>query len=272
MSEQEPSDLPVVKAAIGESFDIHLQSMQGSTGYGWYLSGLPEGVVLLGVTTSSIYSQPIVGPTRQTFTFVGLTTIESNLEFRLLAPWKPTEPADRKVFALYIGKEQADELEAEMGSAKFVSRSAYTVNMPAVMPYGFPDEPSLRKHGIVFPLYGFPTTGGEPKVNVIESIENCVLKYGVPGGISDAEHCTLKYGFPVNLEQEAKDVLIAYGFPPTGGGGPVVTTMQSDMSSSEWKMDNADESNCVVKYGTPGGIATNSADCTLKYGFPVQKN
>ncbi|MCU7923968.1 MAG: protease inhibitor I42 family protein [Candidatus Thiodiazotropha sp. (ex Dulcina madagascariensis)] len=276
MATQERSSLPVVQAAVGESFDIHLQSMQGSTGYGWYLSGLPEGVALLGVTASPVYPGPTVGPTRQTFTFVGLTEIESSLEFHLLAPWKPTEPADHKVFALFIGVEPADELESEMGTGKFVARSAHTVNMPAVIPYGFPDEASLRQEGIVFPLYGFPPPGGGPIVNVIESAENCVLKYGVPGGVADPSHCTLKYGFPVNLAEEAKDILIAYGFPPpTGGGGPVVAAMSQrtpDSGSSGWEMQASDEVNCVVKYGTPGGIATDPADCTVKYGFPVLKD
>ena len=134
MATQERSNLPAVQAAVGESFDIHLQSMQGSTGYGWYLSGLPEGVALLSATADSIYPGTAVGPTRQTFTFVGLAEVKSSLEFRLLAPWKPTEPADRKAFALFIGAEQTDELESELGTGKFVARSAHTVNMPAVIP------------------------------------------------------------------------------------------------------------------------------------------
>ena len=100
------------------------------------------------------------------------------------------------------------------------------------------------------------------------------MKYGVPGGIADPGHCTLKYGFPVNLAQDAEDIILAYGFPPTGGGGPVVTAASgptTDSVSSKWEMQASDEANCVVKYGTPAGIAVEPGDCTVKYGFPVRK-
>jgi hypothetical protein len=265
-------DVPVVQAGVGESFEIHLQSMQASTGYGWFLSGLPEGVALLGSSTAQVHEAPVVGPTRQTFVFTGLTELKATLEFRLLAPWKPTEQADRRVFDLIIGAEQADALEAEMGAGRFVTRAASMVHMRPVPPYGFTDEASLTKGGVVFPLYGFPPPGGGPHVNVIESAENCVLMYGVPMGIADRGHCTLKYGFPVNLAADADDIVIAYGFPPPGGGGPVVAVARGDkVATTPWEIKAVDEAKCVVKYGTPGGIGTDPSKCVLKYGFPVPK-
>ena len=266
MVSEQNSQLPVVKAAVGESFEIQLQSMQGSTGYGWYLTGLPEGVALLSTTSAPVHPEPMIGPVRQIFVFVGLREIKASLEFQMLAPWKPTEPADRKVYALLIGQVE-DTLEAEMGAGQFVTRTSHMVHMSAVLPYGFPED-AVRHKGVVFPLYGYPPPDGRTAVNVIESAENCVLMYGVPQGIADREHCNLKYGFPVNLGEDAKDVVIAYGFPPGGGGGPVPARMRGVSG----QVKEVDASQCVVKYGTPNGIATDPANCGLKYGFPVIKD
>ncbi|CAG8999022.1 MAG: hypothetical protein CENE_00986 [Candidatus Celerinatantimonas neptuna] len=253
MSDPKTSDVPVISACIGKTFDIHLQSMSGSTGYDWYLSGLPEGVALLGETSTPVYPGQGIGPIRKTFTFLGLKEAKGALEFTLVAPWKPTEPADQKTYALTVTKAQQDELETEMGASKFFASNT-SIDMPPCIPYGSPNIP-------VYPLYGYPAKdsgvlSGYSGISVIQSESNCVLKYGVPGGIADAPNCTLKYGFPVNTGQNLEEIFAAGNLN----------------AASEYEIQKADdEANCTVKYGIPGGISTNPENCTLKYGFPVAK-
>ncbi|MBP2144224.1 hypothetical protein J2127_001394 [Methanococcus voltae] len=89
---------------------------------------------------------------------------------------------------------------------------------------------------------------------VIESKENCLLKYGTPWGISrNSEECILKYGVPIFDCENAQgdDCILKYGFP---------VRIEKTTEDSE---------RCVVKYGTPSGIAKNANECNLKYGFPV---
>ncbi|MCS3901208.1 protease inhibitor I42 family protein [Methanococcus voltae] len=89
---------------------------------------------------------------------------------------------------------------------------------------------------------------------VIESKDNCLLKYGTPWGLSrNSEECILKYGIPIfDCEKAAgEDCILKYGFP---------VRMEKASEDSE---------RCIVKYGTPSGIAKNANECNLKYGFPI---
>ena len=57
----------------GKSFSVGLQSMLGSTAYGWCLTGLPKGVVLLGIDTEKVPSSATVAPVIQKFWFVAVS-------------------------------------------------------------------------------------------------------------------------------------------------------------------------------------------------------
>lgn len=243
-----------VIAVVGHTFDIMLESMVNSTGYAWCLKSMPEGVAL--ISTDEIPVRPGIAPVRQIFTFAALSPLkEGNLTFDLLCLFDLSRPVvDTVNYTVYIHAEnENDSLVNELGVGKFLKGAGAMMHQKPVMPYGFPEAGKVHlMYG--FPpaqLYGFPVPDSSCAANVIHSNNNCLLKYGSPFGVSsDEEGCTLKYGFPISQAN------YKYGFPLTNSEGEIQV--------------EEDAANCVVKYGTPGGIGTGD-DCVLKYGFPSVK-
>lgn len=236
-----------VIAVVNHSFDIIIESMVGSTGYGWSLKTLPQGVALISI--ENIPSRVGIGSTKQIFTFAALSPLKNGeLEFDLLCLFDLNRSvADTLIYNIEIQeKDENDKLANEIGGQKFLKGTGAMLHTSPVMPYGFPDSKNTML------LYGFPTADASCGASVIHSNTNCILKYGTPFGIStnDSE-CNLKYGFPVN------PVIYKYGFPLSHPSGDNIEVKE-------------DENNCILKYGTPGGVGTDQ-DCVLKYGFPALK-
>lgn len=235
-------------AVVDHSFDVILESMVGSTGYGWCLKSLPDGVEL--ISTTNVPVRQGVAPVRQIFTFAALKPIKKGvLKFDLLCLHTLSRDiADHATYNVEIhDKKENDELANEIGGQKFLKGAGAMLHAGPAMPYGFPDS---DKTALL--LYGFPNADASCAASVIYSNANCLLKYGTPFGVStDDSGCNLKYGFPVT------PVIYKYGFPLTNASG-------GDIQVEE------DANNCIVKYGTPGGVGTDQ-DCALKYGFPSIK-
>ncbi|MBM7408471.1 protease inhibitor I42 family protein [Methanococcus maripaludis] len=145
-------------------------------------------------------------------------------------------------------------------SKKDFSDQAISQNNICIPPYGFSRQ--FYDPTVAYGVNCAPALKGSNQGTqmlyaapmVLESQENCLLKYGTPWGISkNSEECILKYGVPLfdceNAENE--DCIVKYGFP-----------VRIEKASE-------DSERCVVKYGTPSGIAKNANECNLKYGFPV---
>lgn len=251
-------NVSTVIGQVGHSFDIILESMVGSTGYGWCLKSMPSGIEL--ISTDNMPVRPGIAPVRQIFTFAALKPLKNGLiEFDLLCLHDLTSPAaDHADYKVEIhDKDENDALVNEIGAHKFIKGSGAMLHATPAIPYGFVSS------GKVIPLYGFPPSPlyGYPvdnSINVIHSNANCMLKYGNPFGIAvDSTECNLKYGYPVNMK---------YGYPPVYKYGfPLSNAAGEELIVKE------DAKNCVVKYGTPGGVANTPGDCRLKYGFPVNK-
>jgi len=244
---------------VGHSFDIILESMVGSTGYGWCLKAMPAGVEL--ISTENMPIRAGIAPTRQIFTFAALKPMKDKLiEFDLLCLFDLSRDcADHAIFEVDIHDvDENDALKKEIGGHKFLKGSGAMVHARPIPPYGFADsEKAILLYGFPpSPLYGYPVSDCSP--SVIESKTNCLLKYGNPFGVAvDEAECNLKYGYPV----------VKYGYPPIYKYGfPMSNTAGDTLSVKE------DARNCIVKYGTPFGVANNDEDCVLKYGFPVKKN
>jgi hypothetical protein len=243
---------------VGHSFDIILESMVGSTGYGWCLKHMPAGVEL--ISTDNMPIRAGIAPTRQIFTFAAIKPLKrGTIEFDLLCLYDLSrESADHQIYLVDIhDKDENDALKNEIGGQKFLKGSGAMVHARPIPPYGFADsEKAILLYG--FPpslLYGYPVP--DSCVSVIESKNNCVLKYGNPFGVAvDEAECNLKYGYPV--VKYGYPPIYKYGFPMSKATGETFTVKE-------------DAKNCIVKYGTPFGVADKAEDCTLKYGFPVQK-
>lgn len=260
----------IIIAQVDHTFDIFLESMVGSTGYGWCLKTIPDGVEL--ISTENIPVRAGVAPVRQIFTFAALKPLKGGLIiFDLLCLYDlSNESADQATFKIDIhDKDENDKLKEQIGGQKFFRGAGAMVHAKPIPPYGFADP------GKVHPLYGFPPSllYGYPAPDctrsVINSTTNCILKYGNPFGIA-AENdvaCNLKYGYP----------LLKYGYPPVYKYGFPLCNSSGETFEVEG-VDEKDE-NCILKYGipkseksgNPGGIAKNDKECIVKYGFPVKK-
>ncbi len=243
---------------VGHSFDIILESMVSSTGYGWCLKQMPQGIEL--ISTGNMPMQPGITSVRQIFTFAAVKPLKKGLiEFELLCLYDLLrETADHVTYKIDIHDENEDDaLKNEIGGSRFLKGSGAMVHAKPIPPYGFADSDD------VIALYGFPPSllYGYPLEfcgsRVIESKNNCILKYGNPFGVAtDESECNLKYGYPA----------MKYGYPPIYKYG----FPMSNASGDKFRVKE-DARNCVVKYGTPKGIANKEEDCTLKYGFPVKE-
>ncbi len=251
----------VIICTIGTSFDIILESQVGSTGFGWCLKSIPEGVELADIGSLPLSQHVSPGcKERQVFTFVAVKPLkEGSIAFDLLRLTHPVcEIADTVTYTVYVHDEdENDVLKKEIGGQKFVKGAGAMVHAKPVQPYGFADaEKAILLYGFpVNPLYGYPSVGYSP--SFIESATNCMVKYGNPFGVAaDDAECNLKYGYPV--VKYGYPPIYKYGFPLNDASGKTFTVKE-------------DAQNCIVKYGTPFGVANKPEDCTLKYGFPVQE-
>jgi hypothetical protein len=250
----------VIICTVSTSFDIILESQVGSTGFGWCLKSIPAGVELAAIDIIPLGQHISPGSKERTiFTFVAVKPLkEGIIGFDLLKLTYPhCEIADTINYTVYVHDEdENDVLKKEIGGQKFVKGAGAMVHAKPIPPYGFTDPgKAILLYGFpVNPLYGYPVPSCGP--NVLESKANCLLKYGNPFGVAtDEAECNLKYGYPV--VKYGYPPIYKYGFPMSNSTGKVLTVKE-------------DAQNCIVKYGTPFGVANKAEDCTLKYGFPVQ--
>ena len=162
----------------GKSFSIDLQSMLGSTCWGWCLTRLPQGIALIGMET--IPTAAGVAPVIQRFWFGALSAVKDKAEigFTLINLSDMTSAKQKvDVNVTVIPKDSED-------FAKFSENCDDAVDpvCNSAMPYGV----VLGNRSVAF-KYGYP---------------NQNMKYGYPD-------INLKYGFP---RGDAKPV-VAYGFP-----------------------------------------------------------
>jgi len=138
MAEKEPekteSKEKQIELVVGQPVQITLQSMAGSTGYSWFLSKLSGGLALSYTTSTSTASVPgQIAPTNQIFSFLATSKGSSEIEFSLIAPWRPGEAQDTEKYEVKITepkKTAADDIAAAMKGRDFISASAVNVADP----------------------------------------------------------------------------------------------------------------------------------------------
>jgi hypothetical protein len=271
---KEKKEIPVIHTTVGKPFDIYLQSMSGSTGYDWYLSALPAGLVLIDTRKEPMIRGQVIAPMRAIFTFAADKIGKYTLVFKKLRIWEIDIPVEIMEYQVEVGEVG---MERHLGSDKFVDLATHMEHFAGpITPYGFPVADRCVPHGTIHPLYGYPPLhllyGFPPDIkygfpanlkygfpttkygfpcevaNVVEDPERCVVMYGTPWGIAEsAEHCTVKYGFPIGVKDNLENIFDKSRFP---------------------KGVIEDKNNCMLMYGTPHGIAVEKDKCKLKYGFP----
>jgi hypothetical protein len=138
MAEKEPrkteSEEKQIECVVGQPVQITLQSMAGSTGYSWFLSKLSGGLALSYTTstpTAGVVGQ--IAPTNQVFSFLATSKGNAEVEFSLIAPWRPGEAQDTEKYEVKITepkKTAADDIASAMKGRDFISASAVNVADP----------------------------------------------------------------------------------------------------------------------------------------------
>lgn len=226
-------------ALQGKAFVVELQSMRGSTGYGWCLSSLPQELILMGI--DNIPTAPGIAPVNQKFYFGVVSAQNRNVEiqFVLAAPWKLSEIADTFTARVQI---------VPSDSCNYVP---YSENTNAQTPFFNVNTPFFKENcsantpffsnadtANINYKYGYPCSGQNTVVayGYPYDMQDAVMKYGYPCGMQDP---VVKYGYPCGTQ----NTMELYGYP---------RTMQEPM----------------VKYGYPCQVAETTLDAR-PYGYPV---
>ncbi len=240
----------------GKAFTVALQSMLGSTNYGWCVSSMPEGIVLLGTENESSLR---MGPVIQKFYFQATSGEQPNVEIKFILACLSDLTKVENEYTLKVRIVQSD-------SEEFVTFSENAANaaMPygfvyggeAVMKYGYPCEAQAVNAKYGYPAdelettvkYGYPC--GVQEANLMYGyscgVKEANLKYGYPCGVQETN---LKYGYPCGV-QEAN---LKYGYPC----GVQDANLKYGYPCGVQEMTN-------LKYGYPCG----TQDASLKYGYP----
>lgn len=200
-----------IKAYQGLSFSVTLQSMIGSTNYGWCLTSLPSCLVLIGQV-----NQPTVkgiGPVNQVFYFMTVGMPESgntvSLSFGMFNlshvsyPFKAEKTVDIQVEITPCNADNSissdspfvkySENAAFCGDSSQEMLAALKYGYPVVFKYGYPmDDDCCGTDCCASLKYGYPISAYKYGYPVF-------FKYGYPMGdeCCDDGCCTsLKYGFP----------------------------------------------------------------------------
>ncbi len=144
MAKEKNEDL---KIEVGQVIDISLESMMGSTGYGWELSELTGPANLIGISVIPSSSNAIA-PVTQVFHLRGVSVGEVTVSFVLTAAWKLEEPVRKVTYKITVTEAQKpteDDLKIKgyVASPKASVRDQQSVippyaAQPPVPDYGIP--------------------------------------------------------------------------------------------------------------------------------------
>ncbi len=173
----------------GEMFTVTLQSMIGSTNYGWSLTSMPAGVYLFAQCNEPVGRG--IGQVNQVFHFLAITPANGimNIEFKLLCLSDPDKVEKELSIGVFVttGEDNANSLD---GFVRYSENSAvYEENSKKILPS-------------VIALYGVPSAKGYDTCTC-DSDDCCTLKYGYPA---------LKYGYPPVVKYGYP--ALKYGYPP----------------------------------------------------------
>lgn len=143
MEKEKNEDL---KIEIGQMFDISLESMMGSTGYGWELSELTGPVNLIGISIIPS-SSGIISPVNQVFHLRGIAVGEATVSFVLTAAWKVEEPVNKVTYNITVTEVQKPA-EDDLKLKGYVAPPKVSVRdqQPVIPPYA--SQPPMPDYGM----------------------------------------------------------------------------------------------------------------------------
>ena len=173
-----------VKIEVGQSVNVSLESMMGSTGYGWELASLKGNVNLVGISVQPTSTRAIA-PIIQIFSLRGVAEGGGKAVFVLTAPWKVEEPKKEVVYTFNVVKAEDADTDDALRLEGFTASPTATVRAAAsggtVMLYNVNPPTPQYNINIPQPVYSAP-------------IDPC-LYYGVcPPGDDCCNQPQPKYG------------------------------------------------------------------------------
>ena len=144
-----------VTIEVGQSVDVSLESMMGSTGYGWELASLEGNVNLVGISVQPTSTRPIA-PVIQIFSFRGVGEGSGKAVFVLTAPWKVEEPKKQVTYTFNVVKaEDADTDDALRLEGFTAPPTAAVRTTPPIALYAV-NPPPRTLYGVPTPIYSTP--------------------------------------------------------------------------------------------------------------------
>jgi hypothetical protein len=119
-----------VTIEVGQSVDVSLESMMGSTGYGWELASLKGNVNLVGISVQPTSTRPIA-PVIQVFSFRGVGEGSGKAVFVLTAPWKVEKPKKEVVYTFNVVKAEDADTDDALRLEGFTASPTATVRAAA---------------------------------------------------------------------------------------------------------------------------------------------
>lgn len=167
-----------IDIAVGNFFEIKLDSQACSTGYSWVLAHMPDCVNLIDVSIESSHSHILGASETQVFTFVAVKETTDYVKFNLLRPFSPEKIADSRTYELQIGpKCEADEAEKVAGCRMFATM--LDVSCPKTdemqMLYMVP----VLHHNYKY-MAPAMITGNSPSVGTVKYMPPIIMKYMAP--------------------------------------------------------------------------------------------
>ncbi len=195
------SESQKIDVTVGQQVAITLQSMVGSTGYGWYLTSLGDGLALSCASTCHDANE-MMGPVDHVFEFLAVKEGVVTLEFKLIAPWKVGDSADITTYEVTIAESKrsaAEELDSALGGRKFSPTSSVSYDSSVVLKYA---PPIMMKYA--------------PPV-MVKYAPPVMMKYAPPVMMKYAPPVMMKYAPPVMMKY-APPVMMKYDVPSSRGG------------------------------------------------------
>jgi hypothetical protein len=213
-----------IKIEVGQSVDVSLESMMGSTGYGWELTALKGSVNLVGISVQPTSTRALA-PVIQIFSFRGVGEGSGKAVFGLTAPWKVEEPKKQITYVFNVVKADDADTDDNLRLEGFTApptatvraaglpRALYAVNPPPQPLYGVPTPIPVYSAPLdPCVYYGVCPPGddccNQPKYGVLPP-GGSQPKYGIqPPPCVDDDCCAppvvMKYNVP----------MMRYNFPP----------------------------------------------------------
>ncbi len=196
-----------VKIEVGQSVDISLESMMGSTGYGWELRSFEGNINMVSMSVQPT-STRAVAPVIQIFSFRGTEEGSGKAVFVLTAPWKVEEPKKQVTYTFNVVKAEDTDIDDNLRFEGFTTPPAaivrptrpialYAVNPPTENDFCNPPQP---KYGIQPPHCVGDNCCNQPQPQP---------KYGIQPPHCIGDDCCnppviMKYNVP----------MMRYNFPP----------------------------------------------------------